>query len=246
MSRRGAAERTIELRSALVLAMKDLRSEARAKEVAPAMALFALTLVFITSFALPPGAGRAPVPLPVAGGVAALEIAGTLLWTALLFASITGFGRTASFEREGSRIEGLLLSPVDPASIFIGKALANFAFMSMVEIVMLPVFIVLVDVKVSDLVPTIILVMLGANVGLSCIGTLFGAASQYARGRALVLPLLAFPVLLPLVLSASRLTSSLLLTGGISGQGRWFILMAVYDLIFATIGTVTYEFVVQE
>ena len=234
------------MRSAFNIAIKDLRSEARAKEVAPAMALFALTLIFITSFALPPGAGRAPVPLPVAGGVAALEIAGTLLWTALLFASITGFGKTASFEHEGSRMEALLLSPVDPAAIFVGKALANFAFMTMVELVMLPVFIVLVDIRVTDLFPQIIGVVIGTNIGMACIGTLFGAASQYARARSLVLPLLAFPVLLPLVLAASRLTSSLLLTGGVSGQSRWFILMAIYDLIFTTIGIVTYEFVVQE
>ncbi|MCA1840739.1 MAG: heme exporter protein CcmB [Actinomycetota bacterium] len=226
--------------------MKDLRSETRAKEVAPAMALFSLALVFIFSFALPPGAGRAPAPLPVAGAVSALEIAGTFLWTALLFASITGFGRTAAMEREGSRIESLLLAPIDPAAIFVGKAIANIVFMFVVEVVMLPVFVILLDIDPGRIFPGVLMVALGADVGLASIGTLFGAASQYARARALILPLLCFPVLLPIVLAAARLTSTLLITGTTAGQGHWFILMAAYDVIFATIGTVTYGFVVQE
>lgn len=233
-------------RRVAALARKDLRSDSRAKDIAPTMILFAVCLVFLFSFALPPGAGRAPVPRPLAGAVSAREVAGTILWISLLFAGVIGFGRMASVEQEGSRIEGLLLSPVDPGLLFAGKALANFGFLSLVQVALLPVFLLLMDFRPSLLFPQIVAVALSANLGLAATGTLFGAASQYSRVRSVMLPLLSFPVVLPLLLGASRLTSMLLTTGRLGGEARWLVLIAVYDVIFVTIGAVLYEFVIQE
>lgn len=234
------------MRKALAIASKDLRSETRAKEIAPAMVMFALVLVFLFALALPPGAGRAPVPEPRAGAVGTREIAGAFLWASLLFAGIVGFARNAALEREGARIEGLTLAPVDPAALFFGKALANLVYLSVMEAALLPAFVVFFDSPVRPLLPGFLLVAVGANVGLAAVGTLFGAASQYARAREVVLPLLVFPVVLPVVLAATRLTSSLLVSGGFSGEGRWFILMLAFDLAFCAIGAVTFEYVVCE
>src|SRR5207248_1642968 len=119
------------VRKMFLLAAKDLQSEARAREIAPPMVLFGLILVFLFTLDFPPGAGRAPVPGPVVGAVGSRELAGAFLWVSLLFAGILGFGRNASTEREGNRIEGLLLAPVDPAALFAGKALANFCYLWM-------------------------------------------------------------------------------------------------------------------
>jgi heme exporter protein B len=234
------------MRTILIVAGKDLRSEARAKEIAPPMVLFGVVLVFLFTFAFPPGAGRAPIPLPVAGAVASREIAAALLWAGLLFAAVLGFGRSAASEKEGGRIEGLLLSPADPAALFFGKALANLVYLVATEIIVLPVFILFFDVAPSLLFPGIAGVALMADIGLAVIGTLFGAASQYARAREVLLPLLIFPVVLPIVLAATRLTSTLLTTGGFGDQARWFILMAAFDLAFGAIGAVTYEYVIHE
>jgi heme exporter protein B len=234
------------MRTVLIVAGKDLRSEARAKEIAPPMVLFGVVLVFLFTFAFPPGAGRAPVPLPVAGAVASREIAGALLWAGLLFAAVLGFGRSAALEKEGSRIEGLLLSPADPAALFFGKVLANLVYLIATEAVVLPIFILFFDVAPTLLFPGIVGVALMADIGLAVIGTLFGAASQYARAREVLLPLLIFPVVLPIVLAATRLTSTLLTTGGFGGEARWFILMAAFDLAFSAIGAVTYEYVIHE
>lgn len=210
------------------------------------MVFFSIALVFVFSFALPPGAGRAPLPVPQAGAAAVKEIAGTILWISILFAAITGFGRNAAAEKEGSRIEGLLLTPLDPAAIFVGKAMANFAFLLMVEVAVIPLFILFIDLPVKALLPHLVPVLLMTNIGMAAVGTLFAAASQYARARALILPLLLLPALLPIVLAASRLTSAALVAGDFRGEGRWFILMAVFDGAFCAIGAVTFEFVVQE
>lgn len=234
------------MRHSLSIAAKDLRSDIRAKEIAPAMIMFALILVFLFTFAFPPGAGRAPPPPPLAGAVASREVAAVLLWAGLLFAAIIGFGRSAALEKEGDRIEGLLMSPVDTMAIFTGKAIANFVFLCLMEAVMIPAFIVFFDVSPGLMFPGMFPVLILANAGLSATGTLFAASSQYSRVRELVLALLAFPILLPLVLGASKLTSALLLTGGFGGEGRWFILMASFDLAVTAIGVVTFEYVIHE
>ncbi|MGH2772698.1 MAG: heme exporter protein CcmB [Actinomycetota bacterium] len=234
------------MNNALTIAVKDLRSDARAKQVVPTMVLFSLVLVFLFTFALPPGAGRVPTPLPAAGAVSAREVSGQFLWVAFLFAAVIGFGMTAAQEKEGSRIEGLILAPVDPAFLFAGKALANLAFLLLLQSFIFPAFLILSGTPAGQIFPLIIPVALAADIGLAAAGTLFAAASQYSRARALILPLLLFPMVLPAVLAASRLTSALLTTGGLSGEGRWFVLMLVYDVIFVTIGAVAFEFVIQE
>ncbi|MGH7426416.1 MAG: heme exporter protein CcmB, partial [Candidatus Methylomirabilales bacterium] len=228
------------------LAAKDLLSEARAKEIAPPMVLLGLTLIFLFTFAVPPGSGRAPVPEPIAGAVGVREISAALLWASLLFAGILGFGRSAAAEREGSHTEALLLAPVDPAALFAGKALANFVYLSVVEAALLPASVLFFDLASGAVAPVLLLVALPANIGLAAAGTLFGAISQYARARELVLGLLTFPVVLPIVLAATQLTGSLLTRGTFSGEGRWFILMGAFDLAIPAIGAVTYEYVLRE
>lgn len=234
------------MRDALLIAAKDLRSDIRAKEIAPSMMLFALLITFLFTFALPPGSGRAPIPIPTAGAAASREVAGVLFWIGLLFAGIVGFGRNASLEKEGNRIEALLMAPIDPMAIFIGKASANFAYLCAMEAVMLPVFILFFDVPAGLLFPEVLAVLILGNVGMAATGTLFAASSQYARVREVILPLLAFPVLLPLILAASRLTSSLLITGDLAGETRWLILMASFDLAISAVGAVGFEYVIQE
>ncbi|MGH2704171.1 MAG: heme exporter protein CcmB [Actinomycetota bacterium] len=230
----------------MAIAAKDLRSEVRAKEIAPPMILFALTLMFLLTFVLPPTSARAPIPEPRAGALATREIAAALLWASLLFAAVLGFGRSAASEREGGRMEALLLTPADPAALFAGKALASFAYLWMLEAVLVPAFVLFLDVSPGALFPGLAPVLLAANAGLATAGTLFAAASQEARGRELILPLLLFPVVLPMVLGAIRLTTALLMRGSFAGEARWFILILAFDLALAAIGAVAYEEVVTE
>jgi heme exporter protein B len=210
------------------------------------MIAFSLSLVFLLTFSLPPGAADAPVTQPGAGTVPVREVVGTLVWTSLLLAAVIGFGRSASSEREGDLIEGLLLAPIDPAVLFAGKMTANLVFLTIAEVAVIPAFALFAGFGFDRLWPGILPVVLAANLGLASVGTLFGAASQHSTARSLILALLMFPILLPVVLAASELTSTLLLEGDFLGSYHWFILMAIFDLVFLTIGAVTFEFVIQE
>lgn len=234
------------MKTLMAVTMKDLRIEARAKDAAVAMALFGLVLVFLFALALPPGAGRPAVPLPQAGSVPAREVASAFLWAAILFASIVGFLRSSAMEKEGGRIEALAMSPADPALVFGGKVLASFIYLSLTELAILPFFLVLIDLDPLLLIPGIIPVAALANLGLSAVGVLFGAASQYTRAREVVLPLLVFPISLPVVLAAMSLTSSLATGRGFSGEARWFILLLAFDIALLAVGATTYEHVINE
>lgn len=230
----------------VLLAGKDLRAEARAREILPPMVVFGVILVFLFTFNFPPGAGRAPIPPPSAGGIGSRQIGAAFVWVSLLFAAVLAFGRNAAGEREGNRIEGLMLSPVDPAAIFAGKTLANFCYLWVLELVVFPAFVLFFDVPVGNLLPGILLVALAANVGLASAGTLLGAASQYVRARELLLPLMLFPIVLPLILGAIRLTGSLLDGAGLAPQAQWFMLMGTFDVALPAIGAVVFEYVVNE
>jgi heme exporter protein B len=230
----------------LAVAVKDLRSEARAKQVAPVMIAFSIILVFLLTFTLPPGSADAPLPEPQAGAVPVREVVATLVWISLLLAAVIGFGRSASTEREGGLIEALIMSPVDPAALFAGKAIANLLLLTLTELAMIPAFALFASLGATPLWPGIVPVAVAANLGLVAVGTLFGAAAQHSRATSLILPLLMFPVLLPTMLAAAKLTSTLLVQGNFQGSGHWFILMGVFDLVFLTIGAVTFEFVIRE
>ncbi|MBW3591357.1 MAG: heme exporter protein CcmB [Actinobacteria bacterium] len=227
------------------LARNDLLCEARAKQIAPVMVVFALSLVFLLTWALPPGAIRAPVPGPLAGAVGAREIAGILMWTVVFFAAVAGFNRSAAADREDT-YEGLLLAPVDPAALFAGKLTGNFAFITAAEIAIFPIFMLFAGASPGLLFPGLLPVAFLGNLGLAAVGTLFTPASQHTPARSMILPLLTFPLSLPIILGSARLTSSLLIDGTYGTEARWFILMSVFDIVFITIGAATFEFVIQE
>ncbi|MEX0790694.1 MAG: heme exporter protein CcmB, partial [Actinomycetota bacterium] len=102
------------------------------------------------------------------------------------------------------------------------------------------------NITPSALFPGILPVMLVASLGMAAVGTLFGAATQHAEARSLMLPLLTFPLTLPVILGASKLTSTLLIENRFGNEFRWFILLIVFDVVFLTLGAVTFEFVIEE
>lgn len=228
-----------------MLARLEMVNESRGKQVAPVMVVFALSLVFLFTWALPTGALRAPVPVPAAGAVGAREITGMLMWTVILFAAIAGFTRSSAIDREDA-YEGLLLAPVDPAAIFAGKMAGGILFITAAEVAVFPAFMLLGGISPGALLPELVAVAAVANVGLAAVGALFTPASQHTTARAVILPLLTFPLSLPVVLGAARLTSTLLTTGGFGHEVRWFILMSVFDIVFVALGAATFEYVIQE
>jgi len=220
--------------SAVIIAGKDLRLEMRTRDVIASVGLFVLLVVVTASFAFPTsGEGREGV----AAGV---------LWMAFLFAALLGMGRSMAIEKEDGCLEGLMLSPAARESIFLGKLLANLGFTWAVEVVILPVFVVLLQLAPGSGLVLLALCALLGTLGLVTVGTLFAAMAVHTRGREAILPLLVMPVSVPVMIAAVK-TSEAALTGAwSSGATSWLLLMVGYDALFLLVALATFPHVMEE
>lgn len=220
------------LKSALAIAAKDLRVELRTRDQIGASGLFALCVLVTSSFTMPPGsegAGFAP-------GV---------LWISVLFATLLGVGRAMGKETADRGIEGLLLSPATRESIFIGKALGNLALMLLLGVFTLLVFIVTMAGQASINAAAMLSTLGLGIVGLVAVGTLFSGIAIGSRLGESMLPLLAIPVLIPMMIGAVELTKQALGEGS-EGLWVWVGLLAAYDLMVSMVAVTTFSHVVEE
>jgi heme exporter protein B len=217
------------------LLAKDLALEWRTRESIPAMALFAITTYVVFHF----GLDRDTLEGDLASGV---------LWVTLLFASILGINRLFVAEYEQGGFDGFLLAPVDRTALFVAKALGLFAFLCVVELVAVPAFaVLLLGPSPGQALPELVLVLVLANAGIAATGTLVAALAIQTRARDLIGPLLALPLLVPVVLAAARATTPLLAQGGAQPlPGDWLAVLALYDLVFALIAYAVFDFLLED
>ena len=217
------------------LVRKDLRLELRTKESVPAMALFSLGTFVLFHFAL----DRRTVEGDLAAGV---------LWVTLLFAAVLGIGRLFVAEREQGGFDGFLLAPVDRTSLFVAKAAVLFGFLVAVECFAVAAFaILLLGPSPWPALPGLALVLLLADAGIAVVGTLVGALAVQTRARDLLGPLLALPLAVPLVIAGARATAPLLAEGGAGAlEGRWLLILGLYDLVFGLLAYATFDFLLEE
>ena len=217
------------------LLRKDLALELRTREAVPAMVLFAITTYVVFHF----GLDRNAIDGDLASGV---------LWVTLLFAAILGINRLFVAEYEQGGFDGFLLAPVDRTALFVAKALALFAFLCLVELIAVPAFaVLLLGPSLGQAIPGLLVVLPAANAGIAIVGTLVAALAIQTRARDLMVPLLALPMLVPVVLGASRATAPLLGQGGATAlPGDWLALLALYDLLFALIAYAIFDFLLED
>jgi heme exporter protein B len=222
-------------RTVAALLAKDLALELRTRESVPAMVLFTVTTYVIFHF----GLDRNTVEGDLASGV---------LCVTLLFAAILGINRLFVAEHEQGGFDGFLLAPVDRTALFVAKAIALFAFLCVVELIAVPAFaILLLGPSLGQALPGLIVVLLAANVGVAVVGTLVAALAIQTRARDLMVPLLALPLLVPVVLGASRATAPLFAAGGAGAlPGDWLSLLGLYDLLFALIAYAVFDFLLED
>jgi heme exporter protein B len=222
-------------RTVVAILSKELALELRSRESVPAMVLFTVTTYVLFHF----GLDRNTVDGDLASGV---------LWVTLLFAAILGINRLFVAEYEQGGFDGFLLAPVDRTALFVAKALALFGFLCVVEVVAVPAFaILLLGPSLGQALPELLAVLLGANVGIAVVGTLVAALAIQTRARDLMVPLLALPLLVPVVLGASRATAPLIAAGGAGAlPGDWLSLLALYDLLFALIAYAVFDFLMED
>jgi heme exporter protein B len=221
------------LAPAATIAGKDLRLELRTRDVVASVGLFVLLVVVTASFALPTsGEGRE-------------EVAAGVVWIAFLFAALLGMGRSMAIEKEESCLEGLLVSPAPRESIFLGKLLANLGFTFVVEVALLPVFVVLLDLQVGGVLTLGLSTLLG-TLGIVTVGTLFAAMAVNTRGREAILPLLVMPVAVPVMIAAVKTTEAALTGAWTASTTSWLLLMVGYDALFLMVAIATFPHLTEE
>ncbi len=220
------------LRAVGAVIWKDLTAELRSRELLGAMLVFALLVILIFNFAL-------ELDIRTRQSVTA-----GVLWVTFAFAGTLGLNRAMAVERERGCLDGLLLAPVDRSALFFGKALGNLLFMLIVAAIILPVYSLLYNVNLFR--PALAGVIGLGSIGYVIVGTLFSAMAVQARTRDLLLPILLFPVVLPVLIAAVRATDSILLAIPIAEVRGWFNLLIVYDLLFTAVAIMTFDYVVEE
>ena len=217
------------------LLRKELRVELRTLESVPGMSLFAVTTFVVFHFAL----NQSSVDGDLASGI---------LWVTLLFAAMLGVNRLFVADAEQGGFDGFLLAPVDRSALFLAKAAALLIYLLVLEVVAVPAFALLLLLPpLHQALPDLLLVLLLADIGIAVIGTLIAAMTVRTRARDLLGPLLALPLLVPVIIGGARATSPLFaLTHAGGSPARWLGTLGLYDLVFGLIAYAVFDFLLEE
>jgi heme exporter protein B len=211
---------------------KDLAAELRSRELLSAMLVFALLVILIFNFAL-------ELDIKTRATVTA-----GVLWVIFIFAGTLGLNRSMAIEKDRGCLDGLLLAPVDRAAIYFGKMLGNLIFMLIVEAIVLPIYSVLYNTNLFN--PGFLLVTLLGSIGYVTVGTLLAAMAVQARTRDILLPILLFPVIIPVILASVKASMGFLEGIEMAEIMPWINLLIVYDVIFLAAAYMTFDYVVEE
>ena len=220
------------LRAVGAVLWKDLAAELRSRELLSAMLVFALLVILIFNFALELDLATRQT---VTSGV---------LWVTFAFAGTLGLNRSMAVERDRGCLDGLLLAPVDRSALYFGKALGNLAFMLIIEGMVLPAYSILYNVNLFR--PGLLGVVLLGSIGYAAVGTLLSSMTVQARTRDVLLPILLFPVVLPVLIPAVKATNAVLLGLEAAELWPWLNLLIAYDVIFTAVAFMLFDFVVEE
>jgi heme exporter protein B len=208
---------------------KDLQLEWRSRDSINGMLFFALLVVVVFSIAFD----------PTANPTMARQIAGGILWVALLFASVTALNQAWTREQRNRVLDAQRMAPSPPSALFLGKALANLLFVTIIELVLAPLFIVFYNLHALGQGWLLWLVMPLGTWALVCNGTFFAALGLRTRNRELLLPLILFPVSIPALLGMVQATTAIL--SGEFEPGPWIRLLVAYNIAFTTVCLLLFE-----
>ena len=220
------------VRETFLLLRKDLLLELRRRDSLLTMFFFGTLLLFVFHFSFDPSPDKVS------------ELAPALLWLAFLFTGTLGLAQLFQSERENHCLDALLLSPLDRGALFLAKTFFNLILMMVVETVVLPLFWLLFNLASWNLLPRLFLVTLAGTVGFCILGTMLSAITLRARARELLLPLVLFPLMVPIILATIRCMENILRTGEIGDAMPWLRLILGFDVIFLTLGVLIFVWVI--
>src|SRR5499427_3926017 len=211
----------------LATLIKDIRLEWRSKDALNAMLFFSLQVVVIFVVSFDPLAEESR------------HIVGGLVWVPFLFAAVVALNQTWARELRNQVLDAYRVSPAPANALFLAKAIGNFLFVSVLEALMTPLFIVFYTLRALGPAWQLIPVAMLGTWALVVNGTFFAAMSIRTRSREIMLPLLLFPISIPALLAMVEGTSAIL-TGEAAAK-FWIVLLAVYDLVFTTVSLLLFE-----
>jgi len=221
------------IKQTLLLLWKDLLLELRRRDSLLTMFFFGTLLLFVFhfSFDLPPDR--------------VAEMAPALLWLAFLFTGTLGLTQLFQVERENHCLEALLLSPLDRGALFLAKSCFTLLLMFLVEAIVMPLFWILFNLQGWNLLPQLFLVTLLGTVGFCVLGTIMSAVTLRARARELLLPLVLFPLMIPVILATIRCMENIMSAGDLGAAASWLRLLLGFDVIFVTVGILIFDRVIE-
>ncbi|HKI97304.1 MAG TPA: heme exporter protein CcmB [bacterium] len=173
------------------------------------------------------------------------ESAAGLLWVTLLLAGVLGLSKSFTQEREQGCIDGLLLTPVSRGVIYLGKMLSNTLFLVLILALLLPLFSLFFGVGLRGAWLPLAAVLFGGTLGFAALGTLLGGITASLKGREVLLPILLFPLLVPLVVVVVHLSSMALDGQPITSEPSWLELLAAFDAVFLIVSYLVFEYVME-
>lgn len=221
------------LRQVNLLLWKDLLLEVRRRESLLTMFFFGALMLFVFHFAFD------LVPERV------IDMTPGLLWLAFLFTGTLGLAQLFQAERENHCLDALLLSPLDRGALFLAKACFNLLLMSLVELIVIPLFWILFNLQTWYLLPKLLLITLAGTVGFCVLGTMMSAITLRARARELLLPLVFFPLMIPVILATIQCLAAVLRAGEIGEALPWLRLLIGFDVIFVTLGVLIFDWIIE-
>ena len=222
------------LRDAWLIARKDMAIEFRTRSAFLSAVVFALLGIVIFYFAWD------------ATAVSAIDLAPGVLWIIFTFSGLLGMHRSFGVEQPDRAIDGLLASPVARESIFLGKAIASLVFVAAVQTIAIPAVALFYNLPMGRIALPLAMVAFLAAVGLVAVGTLFSAMAVNTRLAELLLPMLALPFFVPIVIPAAQATAKLMSGRPVGDAVAWLKLLVAFDIVFVVACTLAYPFTLEE
>lgn len=223
----------------LAILRKDVRTEVRTRQMISSMFVFAVLVLLVFNFTL------------FLDEVRAIELGPGILWVAFVFAATLGLNRSFAIEGENRCLSGLMLAPAPRSAIYFGKLLSNVLFTVVMELFVLPLFVVFFNLTLWELLTpselaTFFLVLVLGTIGYAAVGTILAGVAANTTMREVLLPVLLFPVSVPIVIGAAESTRLLFDENPDTTPWVWIRVLVVFAVVFLIVSWLTFEYVIEE
>ena len=213
---------------------KDIVTELKTREILSSMFVFSLLVILIFIFS---------INLSI---VNANDVGPGVLWVAFVFSGTLGLNRSFLIEKENGCLQGIMLTPVDRTAIYFGKMISNLVFLLVMEAFILPVFMIFFNVDILiNFFPLLLVIFLG-TLGFCALGTLLSSMASNLKTREIMLPILLYPLLVPVVISSVKMTGQLVAGESLADMMNWIGLILTFDIICIAASIMTIDHILEE